>query len=804
MVDIIKQDMTDIWASAGDITAPDPSKIATGWVVEAVPRQWWNWFENRQDTNIAYMLQKGIPEWDVDTQYLTNKSYVQRNNIVYKCIVTNTNTDPSTTPLNWVKAFPESSNSLEAIRVLTPVANGLPYYTGTNTAAQTTLTPFARTILDDVDDAAVRTTIAAQQSNVNLTSLSGVTAATNTIPYFNSATTMIVTPFTAFGRSLIDDIDAATARATLGVDSSVDVAANLAAGLATKQPLDATLTALAATSTANNTLSYWNGVDSTVTTPFTPYARTLLDDADATTARATLGVDSAVDAAAALAAGLATKQPLDATLTAFAGLATGINQLAYATGTDTFAQTTLTAFARSILDDADAVTVRATIGSDDASNLTTGTLPLARLPADLVGKNAATATALQTARTIQGVSFNGTANITLSVVDKDSAVGSATLPSGTSAQRTASPSNGMIRYNNETNEFEGYQNGSWAGIGGGNPLFTVLWWPTRSNIPSGYVPLDGQLLTRASYSAAWAVLNNGSSGLLTTDATWLSSGIYRGFYSSGNGSTTFRAPDFNGKVAGSTAVFLRGDGNNSTGIPSQIQGSDNLSHTHTFQAGAGAIKNTFPTVNGGFTAGTGYADGGNPAIITATGGSESRPVNVTGVWIAKLIGGATDLSQEDASVAVAALDTRVTTLESAGQEVYLWAQLLPGWVNPAGPARIYWDTPGITKGGIVYDQTGAPNNWFVLPVSGVYRVTCNLLPSAVGTSITLGLDKGGVLSSPTQCYSNSSLVTVSMTYIGRFTAGDKVWATLSTGTLFYASGGGSASHHSISIERIDS
>ncbi|TND08150.1 MAG: major tail fiber protein [Bacteroidetes bacterium] len=52
--------------------------------------------------------------------------------------------------------------------------------------------------------------------------------------------------------------------------------------------------------------------------------------------------------------GLDLKQDLDPTLTALAGLATGADQLPYSTGTDTFSQTPLTAFARTVLDDADA------------------------------------------------------------------------------------------------------------------------------------------------------------------------------------------------------------------------------------------------------------------------------------------------------------------------------------------------------------------------------------------------------------------------------------------------------------------
>ena len=60
-------------------------------------------------------------------------------------------------------------------------------------------------------------------------------------------------------------------------------------------------------------------------------------------------------------------QPSDATLTALAGLATGANQLPYSTGTDTFAQTPLSAFARTLLDDADEATARATLGVSGSS-----------------------------------------------------------------------------------------------------------------------------------------------------------------------------------------------------------------------------------------------------------------------------------------------------------------------------------------------------------------------------------------------------------------------------------------------------
>ena len=57
---------------------------------------------------------------------------------------------------------------------VTPSADALPYFTGSDTATTTTLTSFARTLLDDTDAAAMRATISAQQSDPDLTALAGL------------------------------------------------------------------------------------------------------------------------------------------------------------------------------------------------------------------------------------------------------------------------------------------------------------------------------------------------------------------------------------------------------------------------------------------------------------------------------------------------------------------------------------------------------------------------------------------------------------------------------------------------------
>jgi hypothetical protein len=60
--------------------------------------------------------------------------------------------------------------------------------------------------------------------------------------------------------------------------------------------------------------------------------------------------------------GITDAQPLDATLTALAGVTVSADKLIYATAADTFTVTSLTSFGRSLIDDADAAGARTTLG----------------------------------------------------------------------------------------------------------------------------------------------------------------------------------------------------------------------------------------------------------------------------------------------------------------------------------------------------------------------------------------------------------------------------------------------------------
>lgn len=61
--------------------------------------------------------------------------------------------------------------------------------------------------------------------------------------------------------------------------------------------------------------------------------------------------------------GITDAQSLDSTLTALAGVSTAADKLIYSTGVDTFSSTDFSSFARTILDDANASSVRSTIGA---------------------------------------------------------------------------------------------------------------------------------------------------------------------------------------------------------------------------------------------------------------------------------------------------------------------------------------------------------------------------------------------------------------------------------------------------------
>jgi hypothetical protein len=161
-----------------------------------------------------------------------------------------------------------------------------------------------------ISQANLLSNIGGQPVNPFLTSIAslGAGAVADRMIYTTAANTAALTALTSFARTLIDDADAATARTTLGLVIGTNV-----------QAYDAGLLSIAGLTTAADKMIYATASDTYAVTDLTSFARTLLDDADAAAARTTLGV-----------------QPLDATLTALAGLTVASGDYIEATGADTF------------------------------------------------------------------------------------------------------------------------------------------------------------------------------------------------------------------------------------------------------------------------------------------------------------------------------------------------------------------------------------------------------------------------------------------------------------------------------------
>ncbi|WP_139812960.1 hypothetical protein [Ensifer aridi] len=146
-----------------------------------------------------------------------------------------------------------------------------------------------------------------------------------------SNTTIQSVPYNAFVDDLTADANAARPVTAGGTGATTASGARTALGLVIGtdvQAYDAGLASIAGLTTAADKMIYTTASDAYATTALTPFARTILDDATAGDALTTLGVS---------------------------------------------------AFIQTVLDDADAATARATLGANSASNLTTGTVPSARI-----------------------------------------------------------------------------------------------------------------------------------------------------------------------------------------------------------------------------------------------------------------------------------------------------------------------------------------------------------------------------------------------------------------------------------------
>lgn len=186
--------------------------------------------------------------------------------------------------------YQTQDSELSALAGTTSAADALPYFTGSGTASTTTLTSYGRSIIDDANEAAFKATTNleigtdVQAYDSELAALAGTTSAADALPYFTGSGTATTTTLTTFGRSIIDDASEAAFKATTNLEIGTDV-----------QAYDSELAALAGTTSAADALPYFTGSGTASTTTLTTYGRSILDDANEATFKATVNLEIGTD-----------------------------------------------------------------------------------------------------------------------------------------------------------------------------------------------------------------------------------------------------------------------------------------------------------------------------------------------------------------------------------------------------------------------------------------------------------------------------------------------------------------------------
>lgn len=218
------------------------------------------------------------------------------------------------------------------------------------------------------------------------------------------------------------------------------------------------------------------------------------------------------------------------------------------------------------------------------------------------------------------------------------------------------------------------------------PVGEVAFFQSRSAIPAGRIAYDGQLLSRATYPDHYQFFVD--AGLIIPEATWQADPTKRGMASDGDGSTTYRVPDFNGKSAGSLgAVYLTGDGLKTAGTAGTIR-EDEMQQI-TGKAGMRRLTDN-AIGNREFSGALRPAEDGEIANYEAAGGAGSSSAmqgfffdsanspgartstythgtDVSGVWCGRAFGAVVNVGSADAAQLAsdyANLAGRVSALEA--------------------------------------------------------------------------------------------------------------------------------------------
>ena len=180
---------------------------------------------------------------------------------------------------------------------------------------------------------------------------------------------------------------------------------------------------------------------------------------------------------------------------------------------------------------------------------------------------------------------------------------------------------------------------------------------------AGELTCLGDLVSRTAYPDLWAWVQTNAP--LITESAWQAQAAVQssvGYYSSGDGSTTFRLPKILDYVRGASSDI------------GSYQADDYKSHVHQ------VIPENFAPYSGlgGGGTGRGWFNSGSPGNTLASGGTETRPKTIMMLYCVKAFGATTNQGVVDITELAALLNNKISKTDIGyGTQVWVSAEYSP-------------------------------------------------------------------------------------------------------------------------------
>lgn len=511
---------------------------------------------------------------------------------------------------------------------------------------------------------------------------------------------------TGAGRDLLDDADAAAQRTTLGLGTiATQDASSVAITGGTIEGLTSLTTATSTLGNATITSGSITGITDLAVADGGTGA------SNAATARTNLGVAIGSDV-----------QAYDAGLNSIAGLTTSADQTIYATGSDTYATTSLTSFGRSLIDDADAATARTTLElgtlatqsgtfSGTHSGTTSGTNTgdqTITLTGDVTGSGTGSfaATIADDAVTTAKIAD---ANVTTDLIADDAVTGAKLADDSSTVVDTTDPA--------APGEFVGQQ---WINA---NTGLTRIWDGTNWIDSKGVQAITFSDTTPITFAVTYPTST--SATVTTTLDTQAAASVFAGPTTGADAAPTFRALQSTDLPIAATGVV----GAVSPGTGLSVDGSGVLNHINSVTAG------TFTKVT---VDAQGHVTTGANLLASDVPDLDASKIT-TGTFGTAFLAANSVTAEQLADYGIAQVSETAPTPEFAGQ----W------WINPSDRSAYIWvgTVAPVPNGYWLLVGYGSPTQ-LNLRFGGTYDANTNTVLSLNQYGTEAGLTVGQALGAP--------------------------------------------------------